>query len=261
MSKLGWLAIVYLLLYTMTEPFRFFYGPMSINFCFAKTTLGSVILLQILMLIMSMTVTKYLFVFVLKNPLAIEDDFWCAFISRWIFSTGFLVQILVGMLPGKFDQFSAKLSIVFIFEFISGKEPIYFYLCCGLKPPEDDLSNPKVRILQIIVLFGILSSLLLVFKVEHFKKRNKLKISGQNLENHACGRVNEHQFEGVAKLFSTTLIFVLTLFFQFILNKIPPQDLNVFPGNLAEHIFRVYWTNLISSFLYFTHFKRQKVDQ
>ncbi len=100
MTKLGWVAVVYMTLFTLTEPFRFFSGPMPENYCFAKTMVGSIILLWILMFNLALTITKYFFVFILKNPLGIEDDFWGAFISNWIFSTGFIIQTIVSILPG-----------------------------------------------------------------------------------------------------------------------------------------------------------------
>lgn len=100
LAKLSRVSLVYMVFFILTYPLRYIYGPLPEKVCFTQTMLGSVVVLQFLMIYIAVTVTTYSFIFILKNPLAIEDGFWCNFIYRWTIITGFLIQLTVSALPG-----------------------------------------------------------------------------------------------------------------------------------------------------------------
>jgi hypothetical protein len=132
--------------------------------------------------------------------------------------------------------------------------PIYFYLCCGLNPSVSDLPQLTNRLQQIIMGTGVIISLILWSKIQYFKFQiavapleNIIKPSRGNLwpEN--------HQLKDMPRIFSTLLMLILTIIFQYLVNNI---NLNLYPNHLVEHFFRYYWTNVIASFLVFIHFKK-----
>jgi len=100
MAKICLLCVIYLILFILTEPLRCTLGPFPEYICFFKGLLAFAVILQILMFLMAIVVTKYIFVFFLSNPLGIDDDFWCRFISIWIFLSSFMLEISVSIFPG-----------------------------------------------------------------------------------------------------------------------------------------------------------------
>ena len=99
MSKVCFFCLTFLII-TLLDQFRYIYGQVPLSICHAKTSLGAAVIQQITLLSTAIVVTKYLFIFHLKNPLAIEEGFWCRFISSWIFLVSNLIQIVFLILPG-----------------------------------------------------------------------------------------------------------------------------------------------------------------
>lgn len=100
MSKICFSWMEFLII-TFLDPFRYLSGPIPMSICYFKSCFGIAAFQQILMLSTAIVVTKYLFTFYLKNPLAIEEGFWCRFITSWIFLVANLTQISFLILPGK----------------------------------------------------------------------------------------------------------------------------------------------------------------
>jgi hypothetical protein len=57
-------------------------------------------------------VTKYVSIFLLKNPFGFQDEFWSFFVNIWIVSFSFIAQ--------------------FVLDFLPGSRGIGFHLCSGL---------------------------------------------------------------------------------------------------------------------------------
>jgi len=69
-------------LIALMDPIRYLSGPLPEKFCYVKITIECAIYLQILLLLTAINATKYLFAFVLKNPLGIIEGFWSIFIIQ-----------------------------------------------------------------------------------------------------------------------------------------------------------------------------------
>jgi len=89
-----------LLFITGSDILRYFYGPLPQPVCFVKTTLNSSIVLQIGLFITAIVFTKYIFIFHLKNPTAIDDKFWTLYITLWIRMLAYLCIITSTLMPG-----------------------------------------------------------------------------------------------------------------------------------------------------------------
>ena len=77
-----WTGIVQLTI-PIVDNIRFLTWPFPASFCYvhilAKVVLKSVTLLHLDAII----ITKYVLIFWLKNPGAVNDEFWCIFINIW----------------------------------------------------------------------------------------------------------------------------------------------------------------------------------
>jgi hypothetical protein len=61
--------------------------------------------------------SRYLYVFYLKNPSEFQDEFWHTFINLWVGCFGFLSQ--------------------FTYLYLPGHQPINYYFCIGVDPKQD----------------------------------------------------------------------------------------------------------------------------
>ena len=68
-------------------------------------------MLQGLMILDAMIITRYSFVFYLKNPTSTQDDFWNLFINLWITTVSIMTQTVYAIQPGK--------------------NPMHYYICVG----------------------------------------------------------------------------------------------------------------------------------
>ena len=71
-----WFTILYNLIGQTTEIVLSLFGPFNPIFCYAQVILKNTFSLQQINLFLAMTLTKYLSVFVLKNPLGVDCEFW-----------------------------------------------------------------------------------------------------------------------------------------------------------------------------------------
>ena len=105
-------------------------------------------------------VIKYLCIFKLKNPGAIQDDFWSIFLNAWIL--GFIIL--------------AEISHLCLH---TGKKSIFYWECLGENPAKytghDEVKPPKV------VLVIVLSSILIHISIGIKMNRHILiRQAGQN---------------------------------------------------------------------------------
>jgi hypothetical protein len=83
-------------------------------------------MVQSLLLLDSILVFKYIFIFVIRKPILNMDDFWVTFLNIWIIGFSFLAQ-----------------GILVFFQ--EGAKHINFYLCTGLNPAADIGTPLKFR--------------------------------------------------------------------------------------------------------------------
>jgi len=123
-----------------------------------------------------------------------------------------------------------------------------FYLCCGSKPPDSHHLPPKVLLLQAVITCTIIFNFLLLARIEYYKVKN-------NIQGPILASTNKVYLEDLVKVFFTLAVFVFTLFLQNLINNFPTDNYNSFPGSYGEHIYRMYWPNFTTFFVYFTYFK------
>jgi len=92
-------------------PIRYLNGPFPEFFCSVQLLLRNSLVLQIFLLYDMICVARFVIIFIVKNPLTIQDDFWNVFINIWTFGMSHLVQFVFVMLPGR--------------------QPINYYICSG----------------------------------------------------------------------------------------------------------------------------------
>jgi hypothetical protein len=87
-----WNTIGYLIFVQTLEILRFIHGPLPGVICAAQNVLRFSFGCSIVLNADATLVANYAYIFWLKNPAGFHDDFWCNFISAWIYLMSFLIM-------------------------------------------------------------------------------------------------------------------------------------------------------------------------
>ncbi len=82
-----------------------------------KTVYRNSLTTQGMLYLDSIAITRYIFIFCLKNPAAFKNEFWNVFLRSWITA--------------------ASLISNFSWTFVAERLTINFYICSGLDPTKD----------------------------------------------------------------------------------------------------------------------------
>ncbi len=78
-------------------------------------------------------ITRYIYIIWLKNPGAVQDDFWTSFIVKWIPGSCFILN--------------------FVIYYIPGRQPMNYYTCSNTDPtPDFNLSGKPHIYLELITI-------------------------------------------------------------------------------------------------------------
>jgi len=116
-SLLCWSSIEFCFVIQCTEIIRYIYGPLPKLFCFFKSVARGAYTTEALLYFDAMCLTKYIFIFWLKNPAAFQDKFWTIFLYIWIKGVTIITN--------------------FVFYILAGHQMISYYICTGIDPTED----------------------------------------------------------------------------------------------------------------------------
>ena len=108
---------------------------------------------QAFLMVTAITVSRYLFIFWLKNPGAVMDDFWASFVTAW---TIFFCS-----------------AYNFVYFYLPGSQPLTYYLCSNTDPQADQ-NLPR----QPVMIFESFSILIIIFihiRIFIFKAKTKNK--------------------------------------------------------------------------------------
>ena len=216
-SSLMWCAVFWNVVMQPVTFIRYIIGPIdSIIFCGIETVLRNVLCMHALLLFDSIILVQYLFLFHLKNPTAVQDDFWKFLLNIWIFSACLLLQCVYMILPGK--------------------NPINFYMCVGKYPVRFQNIPVKMNISFwfLAMLSGFIHLYVGLFKIK-YNQKNKANVDTKSL------------FNFTSNIVGTFTLLAFTLVTTILVNSKEPDDLDTFPNYILLYILHHFTTqfNLI----------------
>ena len=113
---------------------RYIFGPLPQGLCFFLTIIQSAIIYDFILLLDAMAMTKYILIYVVKNPSRFNNEFWHLFIVIWIKSFSLICQA----------SWHIRLSL----------QPMGLYILAGNNPPNE--SNPPFKIKGVIEILSLL---------------------------------------------------------------------------------------------------------
>ena len=86
----------------------------------------------------------------MKNPGRVDDDFWCSFLSMWTNGICFMIQ--------------------FVWFFMPGKQPTYFYICKGKMTEEENKLPSKSRNMMTgLIIISLLINVAILIRIQIYK--------------------------------------------------------------------------------------------
>ncbi len=205
--------------------------PLNTLFRFHQSIKNS-LSLQCFLLQISINLSKYIYIFWLKDPASFHDDFWNYFLNIWIAGLSYGSQ--------------------FIFVYLPGKQNTNFYIFSGKNPANDSSKLSKFNFpFAIIAIVSIMVHIFVNIKILFYKKNDNNQVNEQNYQQNYKQPKNmllktlEKQSLPNFTIISCFLIgFSSLIFLLSKVSQLEPHKLNEYPNYLM-----IYWINLANSLL------------
>jgi len=216
--------------FTMLDNFRYWYGPLPETVCLllilAKISGNSMILL----FYDAILITKYIMIFKLKNPGALNDEFWYRFLNVWICAVSVIYDSSRYILPGKMT-FS-------------------YYTCSGIGPPENQ-DRPKrgsnmVETISLVVYILISVRILIHKRVSKIGPLQNSPTITSRFRSYILTDLDQTTIASLSSNFY--IVFFLALYFSVSmkLRAMSYQDFNVYPNYLYLYFHQLLWTPIFT---------------
>jgi len=242
-SSLCWTWFEWVILVQLPDMVRYIFGPFPQQLCSIQIALKNAMFTQALLYLDGIIITRYIFIFWLKNPTIFQDDFWNLFLNIWIFGFVHIIQFIYYMMPGR--------------------NYLNFYICSGQNPFTEQQKAFKAGFMgQLIAGFSIVVHIFVFVKISLYKK--KIKVTGFNIENAQSLKKKIDDFRSIETDSLTDIttsicsaaILSISAFMAIMANNTSLQDFNCFPGYLYEYFFRMVWPNLLTSIFVLLYYYR-----
>ena len=204
---------------------RYTFGPLPTIACAFQQIVKSSIKFQLLLCFDALQVTKFILIFVLKNPSAVQDDFWSMILSIWI----------VG--------YSTIQS--FITFFIHGQKPLNYYTCADLDMIP--VLNEARRTYGEIEIASLLILIIIQGKIVHYK--SNVKVVPQDGIARRASKLTSYSLPTFTTSFISILLLCMASFVTIKANKMSLSDLKVYPNYLVMQTFQLLGANFLGFIL------------
>ena len=216
-TSMYWYGILWILTLQIPTIIRYIVGPFPEVFCAVDIIYRNVFNMQVLFFLDFIILSRYIFIFYLKNPTALQEDFWKIFINAFTITFSVISQIVNFLLPGK--------------------NPNIYYVCLGYFP-EKLIKFPTKANLPVTYQFLITFFLYLFastrIKIHRKKQRANDLVQTASVPIHQ-GVINFQTLEN----FTTNVIHLFVMLVSFsatvMVNKISIDKFEIF-----ENYFFVY---------------------
>ena len=221
-----WAFIQYFSVLQIIETITFIVGGSPSFVCFGQVMMKNSYKTQFLLFFDSSIFVQYLFIFWVKNPAAVNDDFWSHFVSMWI--VGF--------------------SLIFNFAkfYTAHTQLIGYYICKGAMP-DLDWSLPS-HIGAHIEVFTVLSIILIKLKINFFRSNHVEHTMTKRsifLKNFSLEAINRSSIPSFTTNLTGLLIMSMFLFVGLKFNKIKPHQLIEYPNYLYVYFIQLILPNFV----------------
>ena len=234
-SSICWITIVQNISDLPLGIFMNLFGPLNLEVCTVFLVYKSALILNTVILLIFITLVKYVYIFVLKNPAGINSEIWCRFTN--MFSVGF------------------SLLEQSVFLFLPGRQPAFIYVCAGIDHSIIK-GHHKVNFLFLSITAISIIFYWYTFLRKYFFNKNTTSTTFLLPKQVKTGWTLppiHHKLESLTLAnFGTILLYILTMVpivLSFLLmDNLPADKLSKYPYFVLVHLF-VHGTPLLRNFL------------
>jgi hypothetical protein len=231
-----YIGIMFIFFVQIPEIARYIYGPLPSFICFGQQVLRTTLVIIIVLFADAMAALRYIFIFWIKNPAAFHDDFWCSFISSWIY--GFCT-----MFCGSWY-------------YRQNYQTFGFYICTG-QDSKALLNNTNVGTTSLLVLSFMFNAFAYI-KIYIYKKTPTVKPLSRGLFLKSL-MLNQMDKQSLST-FSTRLVMIFNVSLSALnlykLNGVTTSTFNVYPNYLNAY-YRSFVTPTVAILFIMFWFLRQ----
>jgi hypothetical protein len=232
-SNVCWTLIQFVLICQTGDIIRYTIGPFPVYLCTIFQVVRTAMKVQLLLILDIMQITRYIFIFKLKNPSAVHDDFWSSFINLWVFGYG--------------------LASSFVTFFVNGRKPLMYYICADMDMTSS--MNYSQRTYGVTEVFSLFVHVVIQARIWHYKATLKQKepkaLIGSKQNNNSLSN------------FTTNLIsilgFCVFVFLTMKANSMTNLDVKEFPNSLFMQIFQLIAINMFGLTLSVVYYIKHKI--
>lgn len=202
-------------------------GPLSKEFCYQLTMSFPTFTNEFLLLTDAVSITRYVFVFYLKNPTVLQEDFWARFILVWI--VGFSIFSQVAIMVGS-----------------PGRDPNETFVCIGHISAELEEIEPKKNLpIFFVAIFTITLHLITTLNCLGYHKMTNHHISDVTTNIRSLTIANRVAIVEKSNLIYTIMSIVAALLMCFgmilpiTINSMTLKALTSYPNFLLLYVFHL----------------------
>ena len=225
-----WASIQFYVICQTLDGISLIVGGLPGFICFCQVIMKNSYKTQFLLFFDSSILVQYLFIFWVKNPAAVNDDFWSHFVSMWIFGFSLLFN---------FAKF-----------YIPHRQPINYYIC-NASLPELDWSLPS-HFGAHIEIFTIFTILIIKLKIHYFRSNhaeNQMTKRSIFLKSFSLNEITRSSISSFTTNLTGLLIMSTFVYFGIRLNQMKPIQLNEYPNYLYVYFFNLILPNIVGFFV------------
>ena len=222
LAAIFWIGIHYFLFCQYSDTFQFIFGPFSENYCILQAALKTCLKHQVLLYFDFALIVRYSFIFWVKNPAAVCEDYWIIMIKCFVVVISYILTVVIYVLPMR--------------------KPFGFYLCANVDPTPD--LNDHERLHGVIELFSILLHITVNLRISIFKLKINQTIffSRENFY-----KVIEKQSIGSITTSILSLCILLTLAaIRSKINSLSMTEINEYPNYYLLYCCQLILPNMLS---------------
>ena len=190
---------------------NYYFGPLNYSVCFFLMVSRNVLKSNMLFFFNCIAIARYIFIFWMKNPTSIDENFWAQLIGTLSFIFSCILNTVAYILPQRYS--------------------IFLYTCVDADPTPD-LMKEKIKIFQLEVLVSAVIQIFVFSRIKFFKLKCKMPPTSN-------GNNSSFSLKSFIIIFNIIGWFSVYSYLQMKVNSVSPQEVNKYPNYVFMYFYQL----------------------
>ena len=215
---------------------NYYFGPLNYSTCFFLNVFRNIFKSNMLFYFNCIAISRYIFIFWMKNPTSIDENFWATMISLSSILFSCILNTVASLLPQRYS--------------------IFLYICSDTDPTPDQ-GKDKLMLFQYEVAIATVIQLMVFLRIKLFK----LGMSMPSSRDEEISSFNHKSFTVIISILAWCACYC---FLQVKVNSLTLHEVNTFPNYIFLYLYQLFamqFTHFVILTVYVAHNKdlQQKV--